>query len=129
MNISGAYVLYVVDGDIGDVIQGMGQMGFPSDFSEADIKNMFSAEIIIESEVRNDTESMTESIFWRITKHELKGYNETLNEDNNTCATDIKDTNCLRSFIYNGEEIRGCIHKDQDKLWCATKGIIASKIY
>ena len=70
-----------------------------------------------------------ETIFWRITKHELKGYNETLNDMDNTCTTETKHANCLRSFIYNGEEIRGCTHKDQDKLWCATEGIIASKIY
>ena len=100
-----------VDGDISDVINGLSQMGTKIDFSEADVKNMMS-EITVQSETTIDR-----GIFWRIAKTEKRGFNKSLTE----CVTE-KEKSCVKSFIYNNEEHFGCINKDREKLWCATKG-------
>ena len=112
MNISGTYVLHELDGDISDVIGGLSLMGNFVDYTDEDVKNMKS-KITIQSESTNKGD-----VFWKINKHDLKGFNSSLQ---NNCLTK-KGSSCVTYFIYNDEEHFGCINKDHDQLWCATKG-------
>ena len=111
MNIAGTYILHELDGDISDVIGGLSLMGNFVDYTEADVKNMKS-KITIQSESTNKGD-----VFWEINKHELKGFNSSLND----CFTK-NGSSCVTYFIYNDEEYFGCINNDHDQLWCATKG-------
>ena len=112
MNISGTYVLHELDGDISDVIGGLSLMGNFVDYTDEDVKNMKS-KITIQSESTDKGD-----VFWKINKHDLKGFNSSLQ---NNCLTK-KGSSCVTYFIYNDEEHFGCINKDHDQLWCATKG-------
>ena len=123
MDISGTYILHDVDGDISDIVSGLSQMGNPPEYTEADIKNMISSEIIIESEsFESNSTGDKNAVLWKIVKNVLMGYNNSLTDMNINCTTEDEKT-CVRSFIYNDEEHFGCIHRDRDQLWCATKGI------
>ena len=119
MNISGTYVLHELDGDISDVIGGLSLMGNFVDYTDEDVKNMKS-KITIQSESTNKGD-----VFWKINKHDLKGFNSSLR---NNCLTK-KGRSCVTYFIYNDEEHFGCINKDHDQLWCATKGKLSSIFY
>ena len=122
LDISGRYILHDVDGDISDVISGLSQMGNTIDYTEADIKNMISSEIIIESESFESNSTGDENaVLWKIVKNVLMGYNESWTDMNLHCTTE-DDKKCVTSFIYNDEEHFGCIHRDHDQLWCATEG-------